>query len=161
MRKNVFIPIIAGFVLFFSTTSFSNVSSDITTKEGNELIDIVYEYNMESSVVQVGDFVIDGIDTVFIDQGKGKVFQSSKKKISVGILVKVDLIGSDENGVWRAKKITIYSGDGLEEVLQSFSEEKRKQLLAVMESFTDSEKTDQKPKMHQEDLHLENGVWVN
>ena len=160
MRLFSLVPLIAGFLLLFFTACFSFAADQVKSNNYN-LVDIVYEWNVGGNVLQVGDYMIDGIGSVYEDRGKGELVQSSKKMISVGSLVKAVLVRENENDAWKADRIIIYSGDGLLEILQSFSEERREVLLNTMKSFNNTGKEKREDKPEQKEPHLENGVWVN
>ncbi len=159
MKVFSFVQLMTGFLLVFFTASFSYAAGSENNKI--ELVDIVYEWSLEGGIIQVGDYTIDRIESVYEDHGDGGLVQSSKKRISVGNLVKAVLVRRDENGTWQAERIVIFSGEGLKDILQTFSEEKRKDLLSSLKSFNSVESSEKKAAPQQQDLHLENGVWVN
>lgn len=106
--KSIIVLFISG--ILFSTLLFANENEN----DYIELTDIVYEWTPYGNMIQVGDYIISEIRSVWLDEGKESMVEVSTSYIEQGKLARVLLIDKDANGFWRADKIIVFSGKGLE-----------------------------------------------
>ena len=114
--------------LLFS--SFS--SADENLPDYKEFIDIVYEWTPNGSMIQVGDYTISDIKSVWLDNGNENIVNVSTSYINQGELAKAVLITQDDNGFWIADKIIVFSGKGLDTVIKTLPLIKKKELLKIL-----------------------------
>ena len=96
-----------------------------------EFTDIVYEWTPNGNMIQVGDYTISDIRSVWLDKGDKELYRVSKSYIQEGKLVRVLLINKDNNGFWIAHKIVVFSGKGLKTAIKQLSLIKRKELSGI------------------------------
>ena len=126
-------------------------------EEYTEVIDLVYEWSPQGNAIQVGDYSISDIGSVWLDRGNEDISQTGNNVIKEGGLVKAMLVDRDENGFWLADKIIVLSGNALEAAIEKLPESKRKQLLEGLASEDESSA----PKYQSQQPFLEEGVWKN
>ncbi len=155
MKQTIFIIFIfTSWVLFpLFTVSFADEGAG----EYTEVIDLVYEWSLQGGAIQVGDYMISDIGSVWLDRGNEDISQSGNSVIKQGGLVKALLIDKDENGFWRADRIVVLSGSALDAAMQNLPESKRKQLLKSLQSEGES----RTPQYQSQEPFLEEGVWKN
>ncbi len=120
--------IIISLVIF--GVSFSSVfSADEDSKDYRSFVDIVCEWTPYGNQIQVGDYTITKIRSVWLDNGEGPMVEVSSGSIHLGELARVILINEDENGFLDADKIVVFSGKGLEKAMNEISLIKRAALL--------------------------------
>ncbi len=126
---------------------------------GSELdvVDIVYEWDPQGTVIQVGNYNVSYFESVWVDVGKGEPIQGTASDIVLGGLVKAILIDKDEDRRWLANRIIVYRGDGLEQALAIVSEDIKKQVLQKQKEDQEGGRSPE----NKQDLKLENGVWTN
>ncbi len=126
MKYYKFIIFIFILGLFFSSVS----SAGDIEHDYKEFIDIVYEWTPYGNMIQVGDYTISNIKSVWLDEGGNKdLVPVNKTYIHVGNLVKAVVINTDTNGFWIADKIIVFSGKGLKTAMKSLSPMEKKEFL--------------------------------
>lgn len=131
--------------------------ADENAVEYTEVIDLVYEWSPQGNAIQVGDYTISEIGSVWLERGNEDIVRAGNSVIKQGGLVKALLVNRDENGFWRADRIIVFYGSALDAVIEKLPEPKRKQLLESLESESES-------RAHQyqsQQPFLEEGVWKN
>lgn len=119
--------IIFLFVLGFFFTSFSLANEK--EPDYKSFIDIVYEWTPYGNMIQVGDYTISYINSVWLDDGGKDLIPVSKARIHVGDPVKAVVISQEDNGYWIADKIIVFSGKGLDDALKNISAIKKEEFL--------------------------------
>ena len=153
-RYALIIFILVSWVLFpLSIVSAAEEGAE----EYTELIDIVYEWSPQGNAIQVGDYTISDIGSVWLDRGSEDISQTGNSVIKQGGLVKALLVDKDENGFWRADRIVVLSGSALDAAIEELPELKRKQLLESLKSEGESEA----PQYQSQKPILKDGVWTN
>ncbi len=109
--------------------SFSSVSAQ-EEPDYRSFVDIVYEWSPYGNVIQIGDFTISNIQSVWLDNGGKEEVKVSTSYIKQGGIARAVLIDQDENGFWNAYKIIVFSGKGLEKAIQELPLVKRKTFLS-------------------------------
>lgn len=131
--------------------------ADEDAKEYTEVCDLVYEWSPQGNAIQVGDYTISKIGSVWLERGNEDLVRAGNSVIKQGGLVKALLVNKDENGFWLADKIIVFSGSALDAAIEKLPESKRKQLLESMES----EGKSRAPHYQSQQPFLEEGVWKN
>ena len=126
-------------------------------EEYTEVIDLVYEWSPQGNAIQVGDYSISDIGSVWLDRGNEDISQTGNSVIKQGGLVKALLVDKDENGFWRADKIIVFSGSALDAAIEKLPESKRKQLLEGLASEDESSA----PKYQSQKPIFIDGAWTN
>ncbi len=121
--------LIITLILGVLCSSFS--SAEEQEYDYKEFTDIVYEWTPNGNMIQVGDYTISDIRSVWLDQGDKELVQVNKSYIKQSKLVKVLLINKDNNGFWIAHKIIVFSGNSLKTAIKKLSLIKRKELLGM------------------------------
>lgn len=94
-----------------------------------EFTDIIYEWIPGGSVIQVGNQTISRINSVWLDRGSETLERANKSYLEVGKPARVILLGKDGDGFWKAHKIVVFSGKGMEKAMKLLPKIKRKELL--------------------------------
>lgn len=121
--KLIIFMLILGILL--SNFSFA----DEKAHDYREFVDIVYEWTPYGNMIQVGDYTISDIRSVWLDKGDKNIVQVSTSHINQGGLARVFLINKDENGFWVADKIIVFSGKGLDDAIKALPLIKKKEFL--------------------------------
>ena len=121
--------LIITLILGILCSSFS--SAEEQEYDYKEFTDIVYEWTPNGNMIQVGDYIISDIRSVWLDKGDKELVQVSKSYIKEGRLVRVLLINKDNNGFWIAHKIIVFSGKRLKTAIKQLSSIKRKELSGM------------------------------
>ena len=153
-RYALIIFILVSWVLFPLTIVSA---AEEGAEEYTELIDIVYEWSPQGNAIQVGDYTISDIGSVWLDRGSEDISQTGNSVIKQGGLVKALLVDKDESGFWIADRIIVFSGSALDAAIEELPELKRKQLLESLKSEDESET----PQYQSQKPILKDGVWTN
>lgn len=94
-------------------------------------VDIVYEWTPNGNKIQVGDFIISNIQSVWLDNGSKEMVRVGTSYIRHGKPVRAVLKSKDSDGYWIADKIIVFSGDGLKTAVKQLSVIKRKEYLEL------------------------------
>jgi hypothetical protein len=115
------------FLIIILVSPFSLSFSEEGTPDYRSFVDIIYEWTPYGDAIQVGDFTINKIESVWIDKGDGIIVKASKGDIKTKEFAKVVLKeqNSDSEGRWVAHKIILFSGKGLKTLLDSMSEREK------------------------------------
>ncbi len=146
-------------LLFFTLLPLGNSFGDELPEGYTEVVDLVYEWSPQGNAIQVGDYMISDLGSVWSDTGDGNVVMVGKSAINQGGLVKALLIDKDENGFWLADRIIVFSGKGVDSAMKGLAETKKEQLVSTQESSVETKDT--LPDRPSEEPFLEDGVWKN
>ncbi len=150
--------LITFLLVFWALSPLCIVSSaDESAEKYTEVIDLVNEWSPQGNAIQVGDYTISDIGSVWLDRGNGDISQTGNSVIRQDGLVKVLLLDKDENGFWLADRIIVFSGSALDAAIEKLPELTRKQLLESLES----EDEGRAPQYQSQQPVLIDGVWTN
>lgn len=129
---------------------------------------VIGEKTEAGDYIEVGDYSISKIGKVTIKETGKADKTGSPKDFFTGALVIVDLGMQFESGHWSAPTIAILVGGNHDRALASLSKDEKYFLKKTQESMTEEniETADsgEKPKTNwqkNDNLRIENGVWVN
>ncbi|WP_020587597.1 hypothetical protein [Desulfobacter curvatus] len=125
MKANILIVCFVFLILVVPGFSMADeVQSDY-----REFTDIIYEWKPGGTIIQVGNQTISRINSVWLDRGGETLEQVNKSYLKVGKPARVILLGKDKDGFWKAHKIVVFSGKGMEKAMKLLPKIRRKELL--------------------------------
>lgn len=96
--------------------------------EYKEFVDIVYEWTPHGNMIQIGDFTISKINSVWLDNGGETLSQVGTSYIEQGKPARAMLLEKDANGMWIAEKIIVFSGKGFDNLVKTLPPNQKKVL---------------------------------
>ncbi|WDP90959.1 MAG: hypothetical protein HUN04_15155 [Desulfobacter sp.] len=124
-------------IIFISVLGLLLAGPALGEETGDEyqtFVDIVSEVDDNGTMIQLGDFTITKIKSLWLDegqrdgQGNPVLFRVPRRYIKVGQPARVFLEQKDENGFWIAHRLIVFSGKGLEEAITMLPSHKRREL---------------------------------
>ena len=164
--------LVSSILLCTSTFSFG-----ADTMDPAEITEVVSEYETGGYLAQLGNYNVIVPMQIFVNSGSNAITPADSSSIKIGSVIKAELSGKDENGMWRASSFTIYEGAGLDEALQDLDEDATLRIKGSLKHIAEatsarSEEPESTTAAAQEPgesssnsnsgvLRFENGVWKN
>ena len=124
----------------------------------DEFFGIIYEISPDYNILQVGDYLISHVDTIWLDTGDGHPIQLSKRNaLKEGLLVAITLLTREEDGSWSAEKLTVLKEKALAKAIKKLPASIKDELSVA--SQTNKNKIS---KQHSSKKpYMVDGVWKN
>ncbi len=120
LYKLISIALVLGLLLLAGASYAEEMKPDY-----KQFVDIVYEWSPYGDMIQVGDYTISEIRSVWLDNGGKDMLKVTTGYIKQGAPVRAVVINQDANGSWIADKIIVFAGEGLEKALKHLPLSKR------------------------------------
>ncbi len=136
----------------------SSLAANGPEKDYKIIIDLVYEWSPQGSMIQIGDYTISDMGSIMLDNGSGSLVPVGRGRIQTGELVKVRLIDKDKNGFWQAYQIIVLTGEALASAKQSLPRAKQKE-LTINQLEKDNDMLEQREQGTVKPYLDKDGVW--
>lgn len=123
--------------------------------------DTIVEASSDCTMIQVGNYMIDSVDSYFIDNGTNDDVSATSGDLYLGAMVKVVLQGKDENGFWRAESVTLLSAVKTEQNPSSVAVSVKGNSPTQGDNEVTASSAQKSSLSDNQDIKLIDGVWQN
>ncbi len=160
-------PVRFALLIFMASLMLPFIAFSVDLDASN-VIGVIVEKSESGSFIQVGDYAVSIIEKVMLREDENSEKEGKLEDLYIGGLVDIALSKRNDDKSWKASSVTILLGSAQEKALAGLSEEERDILRDTQANLPgqepvvpDPEEKATSPQPAQENLRLENGVWVN
>jgi hypothetical protein len=156
-------------LLIIAVLVTSGTAASEQAVKGKKVVGVILEMSPDGEMIQIGKYSVADIAAVTIRDGNGLEKNANPKDLFSGALVEAVLEERNEQRFWRASSVILLLEGAQEAAFAELDADQAKRLKKTQNNLIGSrqdnpvpEKTDApETPPQQDDLHLENGVWVN